>query len=160
MLDGASVVAALCDCGVTDVVWIPDSDIGRWEPELSAAAGLRLIRVCREGEAVALAAGLLLGGRRPVVVVQCTGLFEAGDTLRNIIHDMRLPLFLIVGVRSYFAHQKGASADTCPIYTEPIVRAWQLPYVLLDDRHTGADLTAAYRRAQADGRAFAVLLAE
>ena len=56
MLDGPSVVKALVDCGVTHVVWIPDSDIGRWEPALSTATGLRLLRVCREGEAIALAA--------------------------------------------------------------------------------------------------------
>src|SRR6516165_4247942 len=107
MFDGPSVVAALEDCGVTHVVWIPDSDIGRWEPALSTATSLPLLRVCREGEAIALAAGLQLGGQNPVVVIQCTGLFEAGDSLRNILYDLQLPLFLIVGVRSYYAHQKG-----------------------------------------------------
>src|SRR6185437_16206696 len=79
MLDGPSVVAALQDCGVTHVVWIPDSDLGQWDSALSTASGLQLLRVCREGEAIALAAGLHLGGRRPIVVIQCTGLFEAGD---------------------------------------------------------------------------------
>ena len=160
MLDGPSVVAALQDCGVTHVVWIPDSDIGRWEPDLSAASGLQLIRVCREGEAIALAAGLQLGGKHPIVVIQCTGLFEAGDALRNIVHDLHLPLFLVIGVRSYHAHQQGTSTDNCPVFTEPIVRAWNLPYVLLDRHHTAADLAAAYRRSRQKGEAFAVLLAE
>jgi sulfopyruvate decarboxylase TPP-binding subunit len=160
MLDGPSVVAALQDCGVSHVVWIPDSDIGQWEPALNAALHLQLIRVCREGEAIAVAAGLLLGGKQPIVLIQCTGLFEAGDTLRNIVHDLRLPLFLIIGVRSYHAHQQGASTDSCPIFTEPIVRAWQVPYVLFDRNHTADDLAAAYRQARTKGQAFAVLLAE
>lgn len=160
MFDGPSVVAALTDCGVTHVVWIPDSDIGRWEPALRSASRLQLIRVCREGEAVALAAGLHLGGKHPIVLMQCTGLFEAGDTLRNIVHDLQLPLFFVIGVRSYNAHQRGASTDSCPVFTEPILRAWQLPYVLLDDRHSSADLASAYRQAQAKKQAFAVLLAE
>lgn len=160
MLDGPSVVAALQDCGVSHVVWIPDSDIGQWEPALNAAPHLQLIRVCREGEAIAVAAGLHLGGKQPIVLIQCTGFFEAGDTLRNIVHDLRLPLFLIIGVRSYHAHQQGISTDSCPLFTEPIVRAWQIPYVLLDRTHTAADLAAAYRQAQAKGQAFAVLLAE
>ncbi len=160
MFDGPSVVAALEDCGVTHVVWIPDSDIGRWEPALRSASRLQLLRVCREGEAIALAAGLLLGGKRPLVLIQCTGLFEAGDTLRNILHDLHLPVFLVVGVRSYHAHQRGTSTDSCPVFTEPILRAWQLPYVLLDDRHSAADLAAVYRQAQAKKQAFAVLLAE
>src|SRR5262245_47122868 len=107
MLDGPSVAAALKQCGVTHVVWIPDSELGTWEPALRNDPQLQLIRVCREGEAMAVAAGLILGGKRPIVAIQCTGLFEAGDALRNVIHDMKLPLFLVVGIRSYYAHQKG-----------------------------------------------------
>jgi len=160
MLDGPSVVAALKQCGVTHVVWVPDSTTGTWEAALAADPDLALVRVCREGEAVAVAGGLLLGGRSPVVVVQCTGLFEAGDALRNFVHDLKLPLFFIVGVRSYYAHQKGKSADTCPVFTEPILRAWQVPYVVLEERHTAADLAAAYRQARAEGRAGAALIAE
>ena len=37
---------------------------------------------------------------------------------------------------------------------------WRLPYVLLDRRHSAADLAAAYRQARAENRAGAVLLAE
>jgi sulfopyruvate decarboxylase TPP-binding subunit len=160
MLDGPSVVAALKECGVTHVTWIPDSELGTWEPALSGSRDIQLIRVCREGEALAVAAGLLLGGRRPVAVIQCTGLFEAGDALRNVVHDMKLPLFLIVGLRSYYAHQQGATRDTCPIFAEPILQAWQVPYALFDRRHTAADLAAAYRKAQAENHAAAVFIAE
>lgn len=160
MLDGPSVVAALRECAVTHVVWLPDSDLGTWEAALLAEPSLTLVRVCREGEAIAVAAGLLLGGKRPAVFIQCTGFFEAGDSLRNFVHDLKLPLFFVVGVRGYFAHQKGATADTCPVFAEPIVRAWQLPYTTLDHRHTAADLAAAYRQARDEGRAAAVLLAE
>jgi sulfopyruvate decarboxylase TPP-binding subunit len=160
MFDGPAVVAALKECGVTHVIWIPDSELGTWEPALRADPDLRLIRVCREGEAMAVAAGLLLGGRRPVVLIQCTGLFEAGDALRNVVHDLKLPLFLVVGVRSYYAHQKKATADNCPVFTEPIMRAWQIPYVVLDRSHGAADLAAAYRQARAEQRAGAVLFAE
>lgn len=160
MLDGPSVVAALRREGVTHVVWIPDSELGTWEPALTGPGGLPLIRVCREGEAIAVAAGLLLGGRRPVVLIQCTGLFEAGDALRNVVHDLRLPLFLVVGVRSYRAHQAGTSTDSCPVYTEPILRAWQIPHVVLDHTHTAADLAGACRAAWQEGRAGAALVAE
>jgi sulfopyruvate decarboxylase TPP-binding subunit len=160
MLDGPSVVAALKCAGVSQVVWIPDTELGAWEPALAADPDLKLIRVCREGEAIAVAAGLLLGGQRPVVLIQCTGLFEAGDALRNVVHDLKLPLFLVVGLRGYYAHQRRATGDTCPVFAEPILRAWQLPFVLLDHRHTAADLAAAYRQARVEHRAGAVLLAE
>src|SRR5437660_6466796 len=121
MFDGPSVAVALKGCGVTHAVWIPDTELGAWEAALASDPDLRLIRVCREGEAIAVAAGLHLGGRRPIVLMQCTGLFEAGDALRNFIHDLRLPLFLVVGVRSYFAYLQGKTADSCPVFTEPIL---------------------------------------
>lgn len=161
IFDGLGVVAALKKCGVTHVIWIPDSELGTWEAALSGPAGLPLVRVCREGEAFAIAAGLWIGGQKPVVVVQCTGLFEAGDALRNVIHDMHVPLFLIVGVRSYYLHQDGKTADSCPVFTEPIMRAWNIPYVLLDpQRHSADDLANEYQKAQVDRRAGAVLIAE
>jgi sulfopyruvate decarboxylase TPP-binding subunit len=158
MLDGFKVAEALAGAGATDVIWIPDSSLGLWEAGLQKH--LRLLRVCREGEAMTLAAGLLLGGRKPIIIIQCTGLFEAGDSLRNVIHDLKLPLFLIIGVRSYFDHQRGVSRDTCPVFTEPILQAWKIPYqVLVDD--TGLDaLATAYRSNQTDGVASAVLIPE
>ncbi len=158
MLDGFKVASELAAAGATDVIWIPDSTIGLWEPGL--ANHLRLIRVCREGEAMTIAAGLLLGGRKPIVLIQCTGLFEAGDSLRNVVHDLKLPLFLIVGVRSYFDHQRGVSRDTCPVFTEPILQAWKIPYKILSQEKGLEELAAAYRTNQADAQASAVLIPE
>lgn len=160
MLDGSSIVAALKNCGITHVVWIPDSELGTWEEALSQEPALSLLRVCREGEAFTVAAGLHLGGKKPIVMVQCTGFFEAGDAVRNVLHDMKLPLFFVVGVRSYYLHQRNATPDTCPVFTEPIMRAWQIPYIVLDNQNTANDLADAYRKAQTEKRAGAVLLAE
>jgi sulfopyruvate decarboxylase TPP-binding subunit len=160
MLEGPAVVRALEAAGVTHVVWIPDSHLGTWEPALRSAPGLCLVRACREGEAIALAAGLLLGGKRPVVMLQCTGLFEAGDALRNAVHDLQLPLFLIVGVRSWFAYQEGRTKDNCPVFTEPYLQAWQLPYQRLGPDATADDLADAYRQAARQQRPFAVLVPE
>jgi sulfopyruvate decarboxylase TPP-binding subunit len=160
MIDGPSILAALRECGITDVVWIPDSHLGSWDSALASATDIRLIRAAREGEAIALAGGLILGGRKPLVMIQCTGFFEAGDTLRNIVHDLKLPLFLVVGLRSHLAHQQGKTADTCPVFAEPIMQAWKIPHVILDERHGATDLAAAYQQAQREHRAGAVLIAE
>lgn len=160
MFGGSDVVAALKNAGVTHVVWVPDSDLGTWDAALSAPDGIPLIRVCREGEAFAIAAGLWIGGKKPIVVIQCTGLFEAGDSLRNMIHDMGLPLFTIVGERSGKAYRTSTTADTCPVFAEPILNAWKIPFRVLNDSHSVQDLIEEYRRAQAENRAGAVLIQE
>ena len=159
MLDGQTVARTLLDAGITDVVWVPDSELGRWDAALAATPGLRLLRVCREGECFALAAGLWLGGRSPLVAVQCTGLFEAGDALRNILFDMAIPLPMLVGVRSHRAWKEGRSGDTCPRFTEPVLAAWGLPIDWLTD-DPAAQLAASIKLARAERRARAILLPE
>lgn len=145
MLAPATVVAALEAAGFTHLVWIPDSHLGTWEPAL-AGSKLAPIRVTREGEAVGVAAGLMIGGSRPLVAVQCTGFFEAGDAVRNVAHDLKLPLKMLVGVRSLRASRAGTSADNCPHFAEKLVAAWELPSREFDPA-TGSDeeLTAALR---------------
>jgi sulfopyruvate decarboxylase TPP-binding subunit len=160
MATGPDIVATLERRGFTHVVWIPDSEVGQWDAALAASAKLRLIRPTREGEAIAIAGGLCLGGATPLLIIQCTGLFEAGDSLRNFVHDLKLPLVFVIGLRSYTAHKQGRSIDTCPVYTEPILQAWKLPYTVLDRGWTAAQLEAALKQVQDSGRAGAVVLAE
>ena len=161
MFDPAAAVRHIAAAGFTHVVWIPDSAVGPWESALVSTPQLKLIRPCREGEAIGIAAGLMIGGARPLVVIQCTGLFEAGDALRNIVYDLKLPLVLLVGVRSYRAFQAGQSTDNCPAFTEPILKAWQVPYTWIDpEKHSGADFIAALRKAQVSGNAATLLWVE
>ena len=160
MVAGAEVVAAFERCSFTHVVWIPDSEVGPWDAALSASARLRLIRATREGEAIAIAGGLFVGGAKPLVIIQCTGLFEAGDSLRNFIHDLKLPLPFIIGLRSYSAHQAGKSFDTCPIFTLPILETWKLPYQLLEPCYSVQQLEDGLKQIVTGGKAGAVVLAE
>lgn len=132
MIAGPVIARSLVAAGFTHVVWVPDSHLGTWDAALSATPELTLIRPCREGEAVGIAAGLMLGGARPLVMIQCTGFFEAGDAVRNVAHDLKLPLKLLVGVRSERAAKEGQSKDNCPAFTGPVVAAWQLPAIRFD----------------------------
>lgn len=156
---GEQIVALFGELGITHVVSIPDSTIGRWDEALSNADGLRLIRVCREGEAWAVAGGLYLGGATPLVLIQCTGLFESGDALRNIVHDWHLPIFSMIGYRSYL-NQDTLPGDTCLVFTEPILDAWKIPYKLITDASQLDVIRAHYRDCLARGTASAALLAE
>jgi len=159
MLDAAQAVRHFEDAGFTHAVWIPDSYFGHWESALASSAKLRLIRPCREGEAIAIAGGLMLGGAKPLVIIQCTGLFEAGDALRNIVHDLKLPLKLIVGIRSYTAHLAGKTADNCPTFTEPLLRAWHMPFSLLAGT-TDASFATRIRDLIDNAGPYALLLGE
>ncbi len=156
MISGTEIATTLADLGVTHAVWLPDSTLGTWETALDRSPSLKLVRVCREGEAWTIAAGLHLGGQRPVVVIQNTGLFESGDALRNVLFDLNLPLYALIGYRSYLLEK---STDSAKRFTEPILKAWGLDYKLILPDGLGG-LAEHYRACQADGRAGVALIAE
>ena len=144
MFTPEEIVAAFSELGITHVVWIPDTTTGQWDNALQAAPEIQLIQVCREGEAWALAAGLYLGGAKPIVVIQCTGFFESGDAMRNIVHDYKLPIFALVGYRSYL-NASSLPGDTCLKFTEPVLEAWALNTVFIDSEEKKPKLAEHYR---------------
>ncbi|HVR78199.1 MAG TPA: thiamine pyrophosphate-binding protein [Acidimicrobiia bacterium] len=122
-------VSVLKGLGFTDAISIPDGESRYLYQALVDDSDIEVYLPTREGEGIAIAAGLWVGGRRPVVVLQNTGLMEAGDALRGCGIGPSIPLLLLVGWRGY----PGAMAGTLPvdsayIYTEPLLQAWGLPH--------------------------------
>ncbi len=159
MFSGEQIADCLEQIGITHVVTVPDSTIGQWQEAIEARGTTRLVRVCREGEAWEVAAGLELGGATPLVMIQCTGLFESGDALRNVVHDWKIPVFSIIGYRSYL-NQDSLPGDTCLVFTEPVLDAWQIDYRLLTKPSELDMIADHYTACRTDSRAGAILVAE
>ena len=128
LFSGDEIVSILTQLGITHVVWIPDNSLGEWESALDASPSFDLLRVCREGEAWPLAAGLIVGGKTPILMMQTTGLFESGDALRNIVFDLKLPIIAIIGARNWLNPH---SRDTAKTFAEPILKAWNMQYQIV-----------------------------
>jgi sulfopyruvate decarboxylase subunit alpha len=156
MFTGSQIAEAFAALGVTHVVWLPDSTLGTWEVALAGDKRFKLVRICREGEAWTIAAGLHLGGARPMVVMQSTGLFESGDALRNVYFDLALPIWSLIGYRSYLLAQ---STDSAKRFCEPILKAWSLDYLLVENPDVQAML-AHWRKTAEHGKPGVVLMAE
>jgi sulfopyruvate decarboxylase TPP-binding subunit len=146
----------LLECGVTHVVWLPDTESGYLYETLSSEARLKLVPVCREGEAIPIAIGLLVAGQSPVVIIQSTGLFESGDSLRGLAIDCQVPLLLIVGYRGYEGGRH--AADSAANFLEPILKAWGVPYKLIDSDRGLEVIPPAYREAKERSGPVAVLV--
>jgi sulfopyruvate decarboxylase TPP-binding subunit len=157
IFSGREIADAIHRLEFTHVVWVPDSVLGLWEGELEAAEEFRLLRVCREGEAWPLAAGLHLGGKRPLVIMQCTGLFESGDALRNVLFDLKLPIVAIVGYRSYLVRP---SSDSAKRFTEPILDAWGIDHRVVATEEDKPQLAAHLASCLQAEKPGVVLLAE
>lgn len=134
-MTGASATATiqvLRDLGISHVVSIPDGESRHLYQALLDDPAIEVVLPTREGEGIAIAAGLWVGGLRPLVLLQNTGLMEAGDALRGCGIGPRIPLLLMIGWRGY----PGAIAGREPIdsaypYTEALLDAWGVPHRLL-----------------------------
>ena len=159
MFTGQQIASGFLDLGVTHVVTVPDSTIGAWGDVLDSTESITVVRACREGEAWGIAGGLHLGGAMPLVLIQCTGLFESGDALRNILFDWKLPIMSVIGYRSYL-DQSTLPGDTCLTFTEPILRAWNLDYRLITQSSELPLIGEHLARCRAENKPGVALIAE
>lgn len=159
MFSGEQVAELLESLAVTHVVTVPDSTIGQWQEAIERRGATQLVRVCREGEAWQVAAGLYMGGKSPMVMIQCTGLFESGDAVRNAVHDWKLPLFAIIGYRSYL-NQDTLPGDTCLVFTEPTLHAWKIDYRLITEPAQFPMIAEHFRSSRERCAAGAIVVAE
>ncbi|MBP90325.1 MAG: hypothetical protein CMJ64_27075 [Planctomycetaceae bacterium] len=157
MFTGRQIVSTLEQLRVSHVIWVPDSTFGTWEADLESSDQLELIRVCREGEAWPLAAGLQVGGKSPVIMMQTTGMFESGDAMRNVLFDLQVPLFAIIGVRNWLIAE---SPDSARRFAEPVIDAWSLNHVWIAKESDKPKLSEHFTACQQAKQAGVVLMAE
>ncbi len=155
-LTASVMVDALERCGVTHLVWLPDTESGHLYQTLRDHPRLTLVPVAREGETFAIALGLRIGGKKPVVCIQSTGLFESGDSVRGLVLDLAMPLVMMVGYRGF--HRDRPITDSAATYTEPILKAWGLPYQLVETDADVPNISRAFEAAREQGQAVCVLI--
>ena len=156
-LQAATVLNELRRQEVTHVVWLPDSETGYMYGAMRDSDFLTLVPVCREGESIAVAAGLLMGGKRPVVLIQSTGFYESGDSVRGLALDLHLPLLLMLGYRGYMGRGQPA-IDSAARFLEPILDAWGIPHYTVVSDATCHYISEAQQQARASGHPVAVLM--
>ena len=93
----------------------------------------------------------------PLVLMQTTGLFESGDALRNVLFDLKLPIFAMIGVRNGLVAE---SRDSAKEFAEPILRAWRIDGVWIRQRDDERLLREHFSGCRAARRAGVALLAE
>ena len=152
------IVRALMDLGITHAVGVPDNATRIIYEMLETEAQVQVVPVCREGEAWAIASGLWVGGKIPVVIIQNTGFLESGDALRGTAIEMGAPLLVLMDYRGYHTLKTNDAVDSVASFFEPTLRAWGLPYRFLEDEKESEILIAASAEAQELGRPVAALM--
>ncbi len=107
-LRGPDILAEIKASGIEFVVSVPDittSDGLLWP--LSRDPDIRLVRVCKEDEGVSICAALSYCGRRGLLLMQQTGMYDSVNAIRAIAVQYELPVCMMVGLQ-------GAEPDVPP----------------------------------------------
>jgi len=156
VLHPAAIIEELKKNEFTHVVWLPDSETNFMYQLLTDDPSLDLVPVCREGETMAIAAGLWVGGKKPVVLIQNTGIFESGDSIRGLGLDVNQPLVMLIGYRGWSRH--GITTDSAARYIEHILHAWGITYYLIETDEDADRISVATAEAERTQKPVAVLM--
>ena len=151
-----AIIKQLKSNGVTHVIWLPDAETSFLYDRIANEPSLNIVPVCREGESMPVAAGLWVGGKKPVVIIQNTGFFESGDSIRGLALDIGLPLVMMVGYRGWT--RRGVTRDSAARHTEPILHAWGINYYLVESDEDVERISVAFEEAERTERPVACLM--
>ena len=133
MASAQKIVNELKKQEITHAVGVPDNGSARIYELLRSEPDIEVITVTREGEAFAIASGLYVGGKKPVIIIQNTGFLESGDAIRGTVVNMQVPVVVFIGYRGYHNRDSdGQWIDSVATFLEPTLKAWNLPYEMLE----------------------------
>src|SRR4030088_911789 len=96
----AGVCAGVHAAGSRDVVYVPDNPLSHVLRDfVERFRDVRLVLATREEEAFGIAAGLYLGGRRPAVMLQSSGLGNSLNAVTSLLIPYEIPALMVVSMR-------------------------------------------------------------
>lgn len=152
---------ALSGARVSDVVAVPDTHQRSLITLLMEQDEIRFTQASTEDEAVAIAAGMIVGGARPILQIQHAGLYACVNNLRGVGIDGAFPIVLLVGLlgrdpRKSVRDQHGSMVR----YSEPLLEALEIPCHALEQASDLHFVGEAFDEAQIRGGPVVLLVGE
>src|SRR3954466_14173823 len=147
----------LASCGVKLVASLPDNWISELLQTVGADARFRHVPVNREESAIGLCAGAYMGGLGSAALMGASGFMTCIYAITKINYSYEIPLLLVMTMRGAFGdHHKHHISNG--LYLEPVLRAINLPYVIVSRAEDLGEIGRAYRHSRTFARPSAVLL--
>jgi sulfopyruvate decarboxylase alpha subunit len=128
----SGVCAGIHAAGSRDVVYVPDNPLTHVLGVFSDRfRDVRLLLATREEEAFGIAAGLFLGGRRPTVMLQSSGLGNSLNALTSLVVPYQIPILIVVSMRGD-AGEWNAAQVPMGRALRPILDAIGIPHTTVD----------------------------
>lgn len=155
-----AIVAALEEIRPDVILTIPSSTLKHVLAACADRPDMRVVPLTREEEGIGIAAGMALGGGRPVLVIQDNGLGNSLTALTTFLQAYHIPVLVLVSQRGGLGEYNSMIHTFCE-HVEDIVKAAGLRAFSLDGRIPAAQwrttITKAYEYAQITHRPVLVL---
>jgi phosphonopyruvate decarboxylase len=102
----SGLLAGLLDEGYDFFTGVPDSSLKKFIADLQELPDDRHVRATWEGEAIGIAAGAYLAGKKPCVYLQNAGLGHTVNPLTSLCIPYGIDLLLVVGHRHTLPQHK------------------------------------------------------
>jgi len=141
-----AIVREIEALGITHVVNVPDTHQKSVLALLARRSHPALITACTEDEAVGINAGLYVGGQRPMLLIQNTGLLASLNCVKGIAMDASVPTFMLVGL---FGRDVTKTPEDDPRRVinriGPTLDTWEIPWYPLERPDQIGAIAEAYR---------------
>ncbi len=141
------------------ILSVPDTHQKSVLAALDKERAIRVLTCATEDEAVAIAAGLHLGGEPVVLMIQHAGLYASVNTLRGVALDGRVPVFYMIGLLGREKDRDPKESRHSMVrYCEPLLDLFGVPHARLDGPNDVHRIPEYYRLAQTRRGPAAVLV--
>ncbi|MBE3073278.1 MAG: sulfopyruvate decarboxylase subunit alpha [Acidobacteria bacterium] len=153
-----AIAAGVAASGSRDVVFVPDNPLSHILGALrDAHREVRVIPATREEEAIGIAAGLYLGGSRPTVMMQSSGLGNSANAIGSLIVAYQIPALLVLSMRGDPGEWNWAQVPFGRA-VPPLLDALGIQYVVADRAETSEESVRLAARLAFDTRCPAACL--
>lgn len=148
-----AAATALLRNRVDHVVTVPDWVQLSLHARLDKGVGdIKVINCCNENQVVTVAAGLTIGGKRPLLMMQNQGLYNCFNTLRAVCLDAHIPMVFMVGQFGFEFDKMGQpfsqSTRSMVRVMEPFLKAIEVPCHVLNSADDLTLMDQAFEEAE------------
>jgi sulfopyruvate decarboxylase subunit alpha len=161
-LSGQAIIEAVRAGGIEYILSVPDitTSEGLLYP-LANDARFKLVRVCKEDEAVGIAAGLSYRDKRALILIQHTGFLDSINAVRAVAVEYKLPICMMIGLLN---KEPDLPPQQSKVYgvqiTEPILDAMGIRRDLIDTDADTVRVAPAIEAAYREARPLAMLIGQ
>ena len=159
-VQGKNIQEALQQAHIEFVVALPDivtCDELLWP--IARENNFRLVNVCKEDEGVSICAGLSYAGKRAILLMQHTGFLDSINAIRVMAMDYQLPIVMMIGLQGLEEDRAPSeSAQNGVRIVEPILKAMDIPYLLLNNDSDSSAISKAVDSAYSAPRPLVFLI--